>query len=577
MSLETILPFTFPTVLGGPGSTTFTDAQKKELAALAKSDAVAINESTLLARQVAAEPTTITVTVYDKFWQPVGECHDYIDMTASHPRNQVPVMQMTLKGTDPLVPIMRNCRKELVGLTVEVGSVRWAYTVDTATYKLDNGQKTLQIKALGLFDYLNYLMVWPNFLLPIQTQIPSRAVFVGPLCTVIEVLIAEQAFRMQSGLWELVNNLGSLNLDWRSWFGNLLEARGNVYDVLHTPIYVCHTNPLLDTSPFVAITSRMESVATVIDKLVKSYGVTVDIELWMPGDPQPDKHSKLRLPTYVVRVTDRSNVTGPTNTVLDSIIKQLVNIEESVLGGVLAPFLNPQGVYAPDGVYIAPRLGVNYVKPWTLLVDHPRGPMESFEITDHHPQGWQIIVGGKSPKWINDLINATTSWLLDCIMIVVGLTGIPSNLFDGLFNDVLLSFQISENFNRRNEMGPYGRPEKFLSTGAAPYNIDALFSFISAMWDSRGYRSAICSFRNGFPYSVGKDIFPGGMMSIAENGNLYSDYIENVAITDNRKERCKVIVQIGDGKAEEAPIARFQRLITGMQEAFNVLTLAPGQ
>lgn len=42
-------------------------------------------------------------------------------------------------------------------------------------------------------------------------------------------------------------------------------------------------------------------------------------------------------------------------------------------------------------------------------------------------------------------------------------------------------------------------------------------------------------------------------MSVAENGTLYSDYIEQIVITDNRKERCKVIVMIGDGKAEEAP------------------------
>ena len=126
-------------------------------------------------------------------------------------------------------------------------------------------------------------------------------------------------------------------------------------------------------------------------------------------------------------------------------------------------------------------------------------------------------------------------------------------------------------------MGPYGRPEKFVATGGAPYDIDALFAFISAMWDSRGYRSCIAQFRNGFPYSVGRDVFPGAMMSIAENGTLYTDYVENIVITDNREERAKVIVQIGDGKAEEAPIARFQRLITGLQEAFNILTLAPGQ
>ena len=540
-------------------------------------DADGISAATIVARDIAAEPTKILVTVYDKFWVPVGECHDYMDLMATRPRNKVPILTMVLKGTDPLVPIMRNCRNELVGITVEVGALRWAYTVDTATYKLESGQRTLTVKALGLFAYFDAMFVWPQPALPIQAQIPSRAVYVGPLCTVIETMIAQNAFRLQSGSWELVNNLGSLNPDWRAWLGTALEARGDLTDQLHTPIYVIRSNFLSDASPFVAVTSRMESIATVIEKLVKSYGVTVDIELWLPGDPQPDQWARLRLPTYVVRVSDRSNVTGPTNSILDSVIKQMVTVEESVLGGVLAPMLNPQGQYAPVGVYIAPAIGVNYVKPWCVLIDHPRGPIENFEIVDHHPQAHTIIIGGKSPKWINDLINATLSWALDCIMIVVGLTGVPSGLLDGLFNDVLMAFQLIENFKRRNDGGPYMHPERFVSTGAAPYNVDALFSFISAMFDSRGYRSATAQFRNGYPYSVGRDIFVGAMMSIVENDIMFSDYIEQVVITDNRRERCKVVVQIGDGKAEEAPIARFQRLITGVQEAVNVLTLAPGQ
>ncbi len=537
--------------------------------------AAAISAATVFARQEAAAPTELLVTFYDKFWTPIGECHDYIALEASKPRNQVPTLQIELKGTDPLVPLIRKCRNEVVGVTVQIGSLRMSYTVDTASLKLEDGKKTLQVLALGLYDYLNYLLVWPAFYAPIQAQIPTRAVFFGPICTCIEVMVAEQAFRLQAGLWELTNNLLSLNLDWQAWFGTLLQSRGNLLDMLHTPIYVVHHNPLFDESPLVTINGRMETCAQMIDKLVKAYGVTVEVELWLPGDPQPDQYAVLGVPTYVVRCVDRSGVTGPTGTILDSIIKTIVDVEGSVLGNLLDPLLNPAGEYAPDGVFIAPALGLDFVTPWTLLVDHPRGPMEGFEISDHHPQGWQIVIGGKSPKWLSDLINATTSWLLDSLSIIVGLTGIPSNLLDGLFQDVLLAFQLVENFERRNSMGPYGRPEKFVATGAAPYNVDALFTFISTLWDTRGYRSATAKFRNGYPYSVGRDVFPGGLMSVAENGELYTDYVENILITDNRQERVSVVVQIGDGKAEEAPIARFQRLITGVQEAINILTLAP--
>jgi hypothetical protein len=37
------------------------------------------------------------------------------------------------------------------------------------------------------------------------------------------------------------------------------------------------------------------------------------------------------------------------------------------------------------------------------------------------------------------------------------------------------------------------------------------------------------------------------------------------------------MVQVGDGKAEESPLAKHQRFITGVIESLNVITLAPQQ
>jgi hypothetical protein len=178
---------------------------------------------------------------------------------------------------------------------------------------------------------------------------------------------------------------------------------------------------------------------------------------------------------------------------------------------------------------------------------------------------------------MNDLINSTLSWLLDSLSIVLGVTGVPSNLLDGFLNDAFLAFQLIENFNRRVQMGPYAtRIEKFNPTGAAPYNIDALFTFINMMWDTRGYRTAQATFRQGEPFYAGRDVFVGGLMSIVDDeGDLLTDYVEGVNLTETRKDGVKVTVQIGDGKAEEAPLVKTQRLITGLQEGFNILSLSP--
>lgn len=354
------------------------------------------------------DASEISVFVSDKFWKRFGEAGDRISLKASKPRNGVPTVEIVLPVTDEnreLRNRIRRCRTEVVGVEIEIGYLKWAAVVDTASYKLSgegkNKTRTLTVKCFGIYEILSYLLVWPNFLLPIQAQVPSHAVFIGPICTCIEIMISEQAFRIQSGLWELVNNAGSLNPDLRAWFGTFLASNGDLLEMLTTPIYVVHHNPLFDPSPFVEGNFRMETVAAAIDKMSKAYGITVDVELWRPGDPPPDAwfpHKDRTSPVYVVRVTDRSGITGPTSTFLDGILSQVVNLEGSVLGGVLDPFLNPEGKYAPEGVFIAPRLGIDFLPPWAVLIDHPNGPMETFEIVDHHPQAWQLVIGGKSPK-----------------------------------------------------------------------------------------------------------------------------------------------------------------------------------
>ena len=94
------------------------------------------------------------------------------------------------------------------------------------------------------------------------------------------------------------------------------------------------------------------------------------------------------------------------------------------------------------------------------------------------------------------------------------------------------------------------------------------------MWDTRGYHGIICSFDNGFPYTIGKDLFVGALASFAIMGQLYTDYVERITITDDGNSRVRAEVMIGDGKSHENPVTRIQRTITKFQEAFNIVTMS---
>jgi len=160
------------------------------------------------------------------------------------------------------------------------------------------------------------------------------------------------------------------------------------------------------------------------------------------------------------------------------------------------------------------------------------------------------------------------------LMIVVGFTGVPGSIFDGMFNDIFLAFQLTENFGRRVKLGPYGFPEKFWPTGSGSYTLDAFFAQKAAMWDSRGWVSGQLEFENGYPYELGRDIFPGALATYVRRGKMFVDFVENAVLTDDRNKRAKLTIQIGDGKSEEAPVTKIQRKLVHAVEAVNILTMS---
>lgn len=351
------------------------------------------------------------VTVCDRLWVPIREVGiDMISLEGDDPRNDLPTAKLVLKGTSDLTDVFRGCRETLVGVIIETQGIRLAYYVDTFDEDFTNGAWTGTANLHGIWDILNYMVIWPNFLFPIQVQIPSHAVFAWGLCTVIESMVGECALRLQSGLWELINNVIAFppSLDVRAWFGTLLQSNGNIFDILKCPVYVVHTNPFFDTSPLCVKTVRMETCGAMIREITKAYGVDVRVDLWLPGDEQPDYWTqhigfmRLTQPTYVVSATDRSQIKGPTGTIIDSAIRTLTDIGGSFFGEAGQIIKQVPGM---DGVYYSPLLGQNYVPPWAMLVaPYPdkgeKGNIVSCKISHHTPKGWQHIIGGRSPKWV---------------------------------------------------------------------------------------------------------------------------------------------------------------------------------
>jgi len=527
---------------------------------------------------------TWTISVYNYLWVRCGELgDDLISLSGSDPRNDMSVASLKVKGESVLIDMFMACQTTMVGVLVETAGIRFAFYVDTFDYEFEDGEWVGTATLNGIYDILNYILIWPQWFMPIQVQLLSHAIYIGPLCMVIEAMTMENSLRLQSGLHEFINNAGSLNPDIRTWFGTLLQGNSNLFQALKTPVYVVRTNPFLDTSPLVARTVRMETCGAVIKDITRAYGVDVSVDLWLPGDDQPDywtqndEHLSLSQPTYVVIVKDRSRITGPTGTIIDSAVRQVVDVAGSFFQDML-PII--QTIPGRDGVYISEQLGVDYVEPWAMLIapePGEKGNVVTCRLSFHTPKGYLHIIGGRSPKWLNDLMNAAFAWLIDSLAILIGFTGIPSNLLEGFLNNTLMAFQVAQHYQRRAEVGPYHPGIEVLhATASAPYNIETLFGFINALWDSRGWVSAIVTFRNGEVYSLGKDVFRSALVSVLYMGRtrIFTDYIEEVRFQIDTSHR-DILLQVGDGKAEESPLAKHQRFLTGILESLNTILLTP--
>lgn len=532
--------------------------------------------------------------VCDKMWVPMGEIgSDLIRGRGTDPRNNTPTGELVLKGSSDLIPTFMGCRNTMVGVEVETAGLKFPFYVKTHKYAYKDSAWTGNVELRGIWDILNYYVIWPSWWLPIQAQPFSHAVFFWALCTCLENMVAECSMRIQSGWLEFINNGLSLNPDISAWFGTILQAleRDGLSPqtftrMLKTPMYVSRHNPFLDTSPLYGRTVRMETVGKVITEATRPYGVDTRVDLWRPGDPQPDAYANLDRPTYVFSTRDRSQITGPFGNVLDSVLRTVVDLGGS-LGGIFNRVVDQ--VPGMDGVFTSDLLGVDFEQPYAIMIAPDQKMLEDgtvvsedsaiieCEITDHTPEGWQHIIGGRSPKWLNDLMNATFAWLIDSLMIVVGFSGIPSDLLAGFLNNAFFAFQLVQVYQVRDDVGPYHPAiERFYPTESAPYNIETVFAFINAIFDARGYTTAVVKFRNGAQYALGRDIFKGGLMSLVylARTKMVTDYIELVEwdIDENKRD---VLVQLGDGRKDEAPLAKIQRLVTSAFEAISVWSLAP--
>ncbi|WP_131810466.1 LAGLIDADG family homing endonuclease [Mycolicibacter heraklionensis] len=294
----------------------------------------------------------------------------------------------------------------------------------------------------------------------------------------------------------------------------------------------------------------------------------------------------------VLAVEDQSGVVGLTGTAVDGAINLVAATADDLISELLYSFVDADAIdprtNSPVPPYVRDMLGIAPRLPSIVFRDSTaQSPIKSSERAIFKSTAKSVIVGGKSPGWVNQLqtfgIKYGLSWLQVTQAGVYsfgagGATGpapIGSGLeevYQGQFDNMLLAFMRHTDPLREIQAGDMGYLEYFTQEGGGTaYTISSALTQRQGLWKTRPYQSFKVSIWNRRPYSVYYDFDLGTRALFEIDGLLYTDQFTAIRMHYDEDTPKTFEVTIGTGSDMEDPMAQAVRTIQTMWSAVGTL------
>lgn len=488
-----------------------------------------------------------TVCYYDKFMTEVGEEGRYLSLTFTHVRNKAGGLKMTVApdmvhynhffrnpdGEDATIPI-----------TVETTGQRWdGFVTRAAEVVDDNGMKTIEIEAIHTWNHISTTVCWASPFAPLLAQWPRHWFMFGGVRSVIHLTLIANYLRRQA-FWSADQWNGAP--DWAE-IGSIAW-----------PIAVGGINVLTDTSPFVAVSLRFDHADVAFEPLLQGTGVCLEAAFYLPDadDEQPDPDwFYLDRPTIVVNTVDKSNVVGATGTLLDGFTRFFEEFFDDGVTAIRYPDFTASGDY--EQAYATTPLGNRQYFPWIWYMEGEYSGLGASDISIHKPLATHVLVGGRSPGWVNAAIEIAIKNVLGWIGLLIGVPGLDA-LYMGQLDDVFLAFAEYSDGNRIQKAGPFAFQEHFVTGSDKAFTLDGLMAGRHGLHMTRGYTSHKVTVHDNAPYILGPnaDFWIGDQIGFRVGNQLFVDYVTEATFTDDRKTPGRWEITIGDGADEEDSVVK---------------------
>ena len=499
--------------------------------------------------------------------------------------------------------------------TAPTWRTRWGGKVINVNAKRDSqGLHTVELEMLSNREHLKHLLAGANPVLPPEIQLPKMWVLPWNCRTALSITMFINLARQFFPFLSIPTNIFNPGM----WLSNLVNGPTAGINPLDWPIQVQFLNPIVDQSRFTIFTSRWDDMHTTTQPLLEDAGCMIRAYTYLTEDkesPHPElrlglkempllgpllskisKDSDGKIPTdldeiarptrnaVVMAVEDKSGTTGPTGTLLDGPIKLVASTADDLItetiasvvdldrdnDGVTDPFFRKLTLTAPE-------------PPWVTFRDGEYSGIVESQRSMHAATAKTVMVGSKSPGWVNDIQTFAIKWglaqLSDLIYTASGLAvagfqvpGTPGleELYRGQLDDTLLAWQRFTDPVRAVRMGDYGYLEHFEKGSGSAYTVSGTLDLRTGHWKTRSFVSFKTSIRNGAPYLVGYDFNLGDRLAFEMANVLHVDQCSGIRYEWDENTPITVNLTIGSGTEDEDPIGRASRTIASIWNSFGM-------
>lgn len=483
------------------------------------------------------------VRLWDKEHKFLCDVPELNSLTFDHLVNAAGGLDLAIPYDSPSAEMLRTQRDDQVNMiTVDLpDGYRWHGTVTEVESILEHGKAEVTVKALHSWQHLESILFWANPLFPAQLQPLAADYRIGPARTVLASLLAVNLARLQLPLWQIPTYIDVWD-----------PQTYNLFARAQWPIAVKPVNPITDTSRWVASTPCFQSASEIINEVAAGTdsGLVVEMNLWLPGDKQPWFLANFTRPTLWIDIKDYGIERNFTGTMIDGLIKVGIDAIDDAAGFVLYPILG-EAVLGEDGEGLlrgALKIEDRESIPVYRGVDNPDSGVIKHTIVESKPLASQVVVGGKSPDFVNKAIDIGAESLASGLMAAIsagagGVAGAAalgpaaaaigpimgtvggldlgpaSSLLATMAHDKLFAYFAWEHLPAAVKAGPY-RYREVAKLGGTGLGIMLYQDIVNATYSQRAYTSHTVEVENARPYRIHIDFKPGQLVGIDKPGEF---------------------------------------------------------